>query len=80
LLTILNASEALVGRLDLRREERGGGHGLLDAHHLVGLVADQARRDTIVALLDGAGASDRHVEHGSLICCEGLLIGLIQSI
>ena len=56
-------TEGLVLILNFRGEERSRGHGLLNALHLVRLVADQARSDRIVALLDGARASDRHVEH-----------------
>ena len=56
-------TERLVLILNFRGEERSRGHGLLNALHLVRLVADQARSDRIVALLDGARASDRHVEH-----------------
>ena len=47
-------TEILIIGLDLGREERRAGHGLLDAHHLVWLVANQPGRDTVIALLYSA--------------------------
>ena len=77
-LSILGLTILLViGVWDLWREERSRGHGLLNALHLVRLVADQARSDRIVALLDGARASDCDIEHGTVICAKTLLFRLV---
>ena len=51
---IARLTEGLVLVLDLGREERRRRHRLFYALHLVRLVADQASRDRIVALLYGA--------------------------
>ena len=56
-------TEVLICGLDLRREKGRARHRLLNAHHLVRLVANQARRDAVVTLLHGARTSDRNVQH-----------------
>ena len=53
LLAILSSREGLIRLLHFGREELSRGHGLLEAHHLVRLVADKPSSYAIVALLDG---------------------------
>ena len=73
-------TEVLICGLDLRREKGSARHGLLDAHHLVRLVANQACRDAVIALLHGARPCNRNVQHRTLICRVALFLGLVQPI
>ena len=73
-------TERLILILNLRREEWSRCHRLFNAFHLIRLIADKPRRDRIIALLDGRRASDRHIQHRSIISIKTLLLCLVQSI
>ena len=77
---ILALTEGLILALDFGREKGCRGHCLFYALQFIGLVADYAGRNRVVALLDGAGARNGHIEHRSLIAREALLFRLVQSI
>ena len=70
-------TEGLVLILNFWGKERSRSHGLFNALHLIGLIANQTRSDRIVALLDCARAGDRHVEHWTIICAKTLLFCLV---
>ena len=73
-------TERLVAIHHFWREEGCGCHGLLNAFHLVWLVANQSGSDRIITGLNGAGACHSNVQHRPVRCLEASLLSLVQSV
>ena len=73
-------TERLIAVHDFGREKGSRCHCLLNAFHLVWLIANQPRRYRIVTRLYRTGTGYCYVEHGAVCSLEATFLSLVQTV